>query len=113
MSNKQIIPSENAKISNEMQMLFGFFNKNVKMLKDIYIQHRVNEGIGLLSLFLLKKSGEYEVKVGYMKREDLPEELQKDLDYRVANNTTDIIYFYMNTEDEANLIETDIRDLGK
>lgn len=113
MSDKQIIPSKNANISKEMQMLYGFFNKNVMMLKDIYIQHRVDEGIGLLSLFLLKQNGEYEVKVGYMKRDVLPEELQKDLDHRVANNTTDIIYFYMNTVDEANLIETDIRDLGK
>lgn len=113
MSNKQIIPYQNVTASKDMQMLYGFFNKNTIMLKDIYIQHRVDEGIGLLSLFLVKTDENYDVKVGYMKKEVLPEELQKDLDNRIANNTTAIIYFYLNTMDEANLIETDIRDLGK
>ncbi len=78
MSNKEIVSSNATNVSKEMQMLYGFFNKNTIMLKDIYVQHRVDEGIGLLSLFLLKIKDTYDVKVGYMKREQLPEELQKD-----------------------------------
>ena len=113
MSDKQIIPSEKNQISNEMQILYGFFNKNIVMLKDIYIQHRLDEGVGLLSLYLVKTNEQYDVKVGYIKRDILPEELQKDLDIRISKNTTNIIYFYINTLDEANIIETDIRDIKK
>ena len=90
MSDKQIVPVQTASVSKDMQMLYGFFNKNTLMLKDIYVQHRVDEGIGLLSLFLVKKGKTYDVKVGYMKREVLPEELKIDLDTRVKNNTTKI-----------------------
>lgn len=111
MSSASNKSSDNVIISEDMQILYGFFNKNINMLKDIYMQHRLEEGVGLLSLFLIKDT--LDVKAGYMRRDILPEELKKDLDNRIANNTSNIIYFYMNTPDEANMVETDIRDLGK
>jgi hypothetical protein len=95
-----------------MEKLIGFFNSNIKTMKDIYLKHRLEEGNGILSLFLQKDENDNEeVKVGYMKYDILPHEMQVDLDNRIKNNTSDIIYFYLNSIDSANIVETDIRDI--
>ena len=109
--HQQQTQQNTSEVSKDMQMLFGFFNKNIVMLKNMYIQHRLSEGKGLLSLFLVTQPS-HEVKVGYMKYNLLPPELKEDLNTRISNNTTDIIYFYFNTDSEAHLVETDIRNIG-
>ena len=107
--HQQQTQQNTSEVSKDMQMLFGFFNKNIVMLKNMYIQHRLSEGKGLLSLFLVTQPS-HEVKVGYMKYNLLPPELKEVLNTRISNNTTDIIYFYFNTDSEAHLVETDIRN---
>lgn len=95
-----------------MEKLIGFFNSNIKTMKDIYLKHRIEEGNGILSLFLQQnENGNEEVKVGYMKYDILPKEMQTDLEERIKKNTSDIIYFYLNSLDSANIVETDIRDI--
>lgn len=101
--------SENQE-NQDINSLYGFFNKNIIMLKNIYLEHRLSEGNGILSLFLVKEPSP-EVKVGYIKYELLPPELKTDFDERLSRNTTDIIYFYLNTLNTAKMIETDIRDI--
>lgn len=93
-----------------MNILFGFFNNNIVKMKNIYLEHRLNEGIGILSIFLQEEPIQ-EVKVGYLKYELLPDEMKKDLDERVSKNNSNIIYFYLNTINYANIVETDIRDI--
>ena len=48
--HQQQTQQNTSEVSKDMQMLFGFFNKNIVMLKNMYIQHRLSEGKGLLSL---------------------------------------------------------------
>lgn len=93
-----------------MNILFGFFNNNIVKMKNIYLEHRLNEGLGILSIFL-QEEPKQEVKVGYLKYEMLPDEMKKDLDERISKNNSNIIYFYLNTINSANIVETDIRDI--
>lgn len=97
-------------INDKMSILFGFFNNNILKMKDIYLHHRLNDGIGILSIFLQEEPIQ-EVKVGYLKHDILPDEMKKDLDERMSKNNSNIIYFYLNTINSATIVETDIRDI--
>ena len=94
--------------SNKMEQLFGFFNSNIVKLKDIYLHHRLQEGHGILSVLL---ENEKDIKVAYLSLDVLNDEMKKDITDRINRNNMNIIYFYLNTMDDARIIETDIRDI--
>ena len=91
-----------------MQKLFGFFNSNIIKLKDIYLHHRLQEGHGILSVLL---ENDKDIKVAYLALNILDDEMKNDIIDRINKNNMNIIYFYLNTMDEARIIETDIRDI--
>lgn len=94
--------------SNKMEQLFGFFNSNIVKLKDIYLHHRLQEGHGILSVLL---ENDKDIKVAYLALDVLNDEMKKDITDRINRNNMNIIYFYLNTMDDARMIETDIRDI--
>ena len=94
--------------SNNMEKLFGFFNSNIIKLKDIYLHHRLQEGHGVLSVFL---ENEKDIKVAYLALDILNDDMKKDIIDRVNRNNMNIIYFYLNTMDDARMIETDNKDI--
>ena len=94
--------------SSNIEKLFGFFNSNIVKLKDIYLHHRLQEGHGVLSILL---ENDKDIKVAYLSLDVLNEEMKKDIIERINKNNMNIIYFYLNTMDDARLVETDIRDI--
>ena len=94
--------------TNKMEQLFGFFNSNIVKLKDIYLHHRLQEGHGVLSVLL---ENDKDIKVAYLALDVLNDEMKKDVTDRINRNNMNIIYFYLNTMDDARMIETDIRDI--
>mgnify|MGYP001279303843 CR=1 FL=1 len=92
----------------KIEQLMGFFNSNIVKLKDIYLHHRLQEGHGVLSIFL---ENEKDIKVAYLALEILEDEMKKDIIDRINKNNMNIIYFYLNTLDDARIVETDIRDI--
>lgn len=94
--------------TTNMEKLFGFFNANIVKLKDIYLHHRLQEGHGILSILL---ENDKDIKVAYLALEVLSDEMKNDIINRINKNNMNIIYFYLNTMDEARIIETDIRDI--
>jgi hypothetical protein len=97
-----------SKTSNKMEQLFGFFNSNIVNLKDIYLHHRLQEGHGILSILL---ENDKDIKVAYLTLDVLNDEMKQDITDRINRNNINIIYFYLNTMDDARVIETDIRDI--
>jgi hypothetical protein len=94
--------------STKMEQLFGFFNSNIVKLKDIYLHHRLQEGHGVLSVLL---ENDKDIKVAYLALDVLNDEMKKDVTDRINRNNMNIIYFYLNTMNDARMIETDIRDI--
>ena len=92
----------------KIEQLMGFFNTNIVKLKDIYLHHRLQEGHGVLSIFL---ENDKDIKVAYLALDILDKEMRDDIVERINKNNMNIIYFYLNTIDDAKLVETDIRDI--
>lgn len=113
MSNNEDTPPT----ITEMEKLINFVNNRVKTLCDIYVNERRANGDGLLFLTIAdsQPNGSREVKLFYQKDEELQPSVLNDLQNRRNNNTTDIVYFLLFTEDgQQNIVELDIRDhLGK
>ena len=82
--------------------------KAISPLKDIYLHHRLQEGHGILSILL---ENEKDIKVSYLALDVLNEEMKTDIIDRINKNNMNIVYFYLNTIDDARLVETDIRDI--
>ena len=99
---------------DEMATLLNFVNNRVKVLCDVYVNERRTNGDGLLFLTISDSQpngAEREVKLFYQKDNELQPNVLNDLQNRRNNNTTDIIYFYLFTEDgKQNIVELDIRD---
>ena len=108
---------ENPPIITEMEKLINFVNNRVSTLCDIYVNERRSNGDGLLFLTIAdsQPNGSREVKLFYQKDEELQPGVLDDLQNRRNNNTTDIVYFLLFTEDgQQNVVELNIRDnLGK
>jgi len=92
----------------QIEQLMGFFNSNIIKLKEIYLHHRTQEGHGVLSILL---ENDKDIRVSYLALDILTDEMKKDIIDRVNNNNVNIIYFYLNTMDDARIVETDIRDI--
>ena len=99
---------------DEMSTLLNFVNNRVKVLCDIYVNEHRSNGNGLLLLTIADSQpngASREVKLFYQKDNELQPNILNDLQNRRNNNTTDIIYFYLFTEDgKQNIVELDIRD---
>lgn len=108
---------ETLPVITEMEKLINFVNNRVKTLCDIYVNERRVNGDGLLFLTIAdsQPNGSREVKLFYQKDEELQPGVLDDLQNRRNNNTTDIVYFLLFTEDgQQNVVELNIRDnLGK
>lgn len=97
----------------EMEKLINFVNNRVKTLCEIYVNERRSNGNGLLFLTIAdsQPNGSREVKLFYHKDEELQLSVLNDLQNRRSNNTTDIVYFLLFTEDgQQNIVELDVRN---
>ena len=97
----------------EMEKLINFVNNRVKTLCEIYVNERRSNGNGLLFLTIAdsQPNGSQEVKLFYHKDEELQLSVLNDLQNRRSNNTTDIVYFLLFTEDgQQNIVELDVRN---
>ena len=94
--------------SIKMKQLISFFNNNIVKMKDIFLHHRLQEGHGVLSILL---ENDKDIKVAYLALDILNDEMKKDIVDRINKNNVNIIYFYLNTDDDARIVETDIRDI--
>ena len=90
------------------QQLLNFVSTNMTQLCQIYIQERKEEPPGILMIYAGEDTAE--AKVCYIKCEFIPEGLSQDLSERISRNSSDIIYFFINAEEESSLLELDIRD---
>jgi hypothetical protein len=94
--------------SIKMKQLISFFNNNIVKMKEIFLHHRLQEGHGVLSILL---ENDKDIKVAYLALDILNDEMKKDIVDRINKNNVNIIYFYLNTDDDARIVETDIRDI--
>jgi len=88
--------------------LLAFVNGNTTALCNIYKDERLLGGEGLLFIYYEPDSGE--VKVCFITRDQLESNILADYDARVANNSSDIIYFFIHAPEQSSFIELDIRD---
>ena len=99
---------------DEMTTLINFVNNRVITLCNIYVNERRSNGDGLLFLTIADSQpngASREVKLFYQNDNELQPNVLNDLQNRRNNNSTDIIYFYLFTEDgKQNIVELDIRD---
>ena len=96
------------KMDNKMDtinILLNFLKGNISQLISIYKKHHLEEGKGILSL-LLKENN---IDVAYLSYNKLLINLQKELDTHINNhaNTDDIIYFYLNDNNNSKIVEID------
>ena len=99
---------------DEMVTLINFVNNRVVTLCNIYVNEHKSNGDGLLFLTIADSQpngSSREVKLFYQKDNEVQPNVLNDIQNRRNNNTTDIIYFYLFTEDgKQNIVELDIRD---
>lgn len=108
MANNEVNPP----LITEMEILINFVNNRVKTLCEIYVNERRSNGDGLLFLTIAdsQPNGSREVKLFYQKDEELQPNILNDLQNRRSNNTNDIVYFLLFTEDgQQNVLELDVR----
>ena len=91
--------------------LLAFVNGNTGTLCNIYKDECLAKGPGLLFIYYEPDdNGRSEVKVSFITRNQLDTCISADYDNRVANNTSDIIYFFIHAPEQSSFIELDIRD---
>lgn len=98
---------------DEMNQLLTFINNRIKMLCDIYLNERQSKGDGILFFTItnIEPNTPREVKLFYQIDNELQPSVLNDLQNRRNHNTTNIIYFYLFTDDgKQNIVELDIRD---
>lgn len=96
---------------NIYDKLLAFVNGNTGALCNIYKDEYLANGPGLLFIYYeLDDNGRGEVKVSFITRGELDMGILADYDNRVANNSSDIIYFFIHTPEQSSFIELDIRD---
>ena len=91
------------------EQLLNFVKTNTKQLCSIYIQERQKQGPGLIFIYYAEETKD--VKVVYIAEEHMTELISKEYyNRRAANASENIIYFFVNNEEQSSFVELDIRD---
>lgn len=91
------------------EQLLNFVKTNTKPLCDIYIQERQKQGPGIIFIYYAEETKD--VKVVYISEENMTELIREEYNKRCAENASEnIIYFFVNNEEQSSFIELDIRD---
>lgn len=89
-----------------------FINIHKKELISIYLQHKQNDGNGVLGLNLIDMQQKNNIDVAFLPNSILSTDLLTILDERITfNNNDDIIYMLMISPYEEKIIEIDIKSL--
>jgi hypothetical protein len=113
MNNNIETPNNNIETpNNEMEQLLEFINNRCNMLCEIYINERSARGDGILFLTIAPNiNGVREVKLFFTDNNNLDPIIKQDIDIRRNNNSSNIIYFLLFTDNNhQNIIELDIRN---
>jgi hypothetical protein len=90
------------------EQLLNFVKTNTKSLCSIYIQEFQKQGPGIIFIYYGEETKD--VKVVYITEENLTELIREEYNKRCDVNTENIIYFFVNNEEQSSFIELDIRD---
>lgn len=90
------------------EQLLNFVKTNTKSLCSIYIQERQKQGPGIIFIYYGEETKD--VKVVYIAKENLTELILEEYNKRQENASENIIYFFVNNEEQSSFIELDIRD---
>jgi hypothetical protein len=92
------------------EQLLNFVKTYTKQLCNIYIQERQKQGSGIIFIYYAEETKD--VKVVYIAEEHMTElHIYKEYNNRrAANASENIIYFFVNNEEQSSFVELDIRD---
>jgi hypothetical protein len=90
------------------EQLLNFVKTNTKSLCTIFIQERQKQGPGIIFIYYGEETKD--VKVVYIAKENLTELILEEYNKRQENASENIIYFFVNNEEQSSFIELDIRD---
>lgn len=92
------------------EQLLNFVKTNTKTLCSIYIQERQKQGPGIIFIYYGEETKD--VKVVYIAKENLTELILEEYNKRCEqeHSSENIIYFFVNNEEQSSFIELDIRD---
>ena len=90
------------------EQLLNFVKTNTKALCSIYIQEREKQGPGIIFIYYGEETKD--VKVVYITEENLTELILEEYTKLRVNASENIIYFFVNNEEQSSFIELDIRD---
>jgi len=93
------------------QLILNFIDKNKQEIAKIYQTHAEQNGSGIIVLDYLEEDNKANINVIFVKRDSLPDEILTQVNERSKENNSHIIYMYMITPFEEQLIEVDFRDL--
>lgn len=93
------------------QLMLNFIDKNKQEIAKIYQIHAEQDGSGIIVLDYIEQDDKYNINVIFVKRDVLPNEILSKVNDRSKENNSHIIYIYMITPFEEQLIELDFRDL--
>ena len=100
--------------TNEEQLkyrniILNFVDKNKGEIAKIYQTHVEQDGTGMIVLDFIEQ--ESNINVIFVKKEAIPENILEKINERSLQNHSSVIYMYMITPFEEQLIELDFRDL--
>lgn len=93
-------------------IILNFVDKNKTEIAKIYQTHAEQDGAGMIVLdYVEQENGETNINVIFVKKEAIPENILEKINERSLQNHSNVIYMYMITPFEEQLIEMDFRDL--
>ena len=87
-----------------------FIDSNKHNLIQIYLEHSKKDGDGVISI-KLNDDTKIIIDVAFIPMILLPINLIEKINFRKSENNNNIIYFFLNTPVEEQIIEIDIRNL--
>lgn len=90
------------------EQLLNFVKTNTKTLCSIYIQERQKQGPGIIFIYYGEETKD--IKVVYITEEKLTDMIREEYNKRCEANNENIIYFFVNNDEQSSFIELDIRD---
>lgn len=92
-------------------IILNFLDKNKQEISKIYQTHAEQDGAGMIVLDYIEQNSETNINVIFVKKEAIPDNILEKINERSLQNHTSVIYIYMITPCEEQLIEIDFRDL--
>lgn len=90
------------------EKILNFVKTNTKVLCEIYIQERQKQGNGIVFIYYSEETRD--IKVVYIAEENLTELILEEYNKRRDANNENVIYFFINNDEQSSFIEIDIRD---